>query len=204
MEANAVAFGVSGRALKIEASAVTAAMHWSKVMKKYLLGTAALIALAVATPAAAADMGARYPMKAPPPVAQVWNWTGFYVGINGGYGWGESRWSLLPAGLNEEIWKKLVVAAESRPIVVDYTLREADVRGPFVEKMPRKFEALKDLPALEHASARERLAERFHISEALLSALNPGQKFERAGDTIRVIDVATPVTVRTPDETSRM
>ena len=46
-------------------------------------------------------MGARYPMKAPPPVAQVWNWTGFYVGINGGYGWGESRWSLLPAGLNE-------------------------------------------------------------------------------------------------------
>jgi outer membrane immunogenic protein len=70
-------------------------------MKKYLLGTAALIALAVATPAAAADLGARYPMKAPPQVAAVWTWTGFYVGINGGYGWGESRWSLLPAGLNE-------------------------------------------------------------------------------------------------------
>ena len=30
-------------------------------MKKYLLGTVALVALAVATPAAAADMGARYP-----------------------------------------------------------------------------------------------------------------------------------------------
>ena len=89
------------------------------------------------------------------------------------------------------MWDKLV-AAESGPIVVDYTLREADVRGPFVEKMPRKFEALKNLPALDYTSARERLAERFHISEALLGELNPGQKFERAGDTIRVIDVAKP------------
>jgi lipoprotein-anchoring transpeptidase ErfK/SrfK len=93
--------------------------------------------------------------------------------------------------LNKEVWDKLV-AAESGPIVVDYTLREADVRGPFVEKMPRKFEALKNLPALDYTSARERLAERFHISEALLGELNPGQKFERAGDTIRVIDVAKP------------
>jgi outer membrane immunogenic protein len=70
-------------------------------MKKYLLGTAAAIAIAVATPAAAADMGARMPMKAPPPVVAVWTWTGFYVGINGGYGWGDSKWSLLPGGLNE-------------------------------------------------------------------------------------------------------
>jgi len=71
-------------------------------MKKFLLGTAALVVLAaVATPAAAADMGMRMPMKAPPMVDPVWNWTGFYVGINGGYGWGRSRWDLLPVGLNE-------------------------------------------------------------------------------------------------------
>jgi outer membrane immunogenic protein len=70
-------------------------------MKKFLLGTVALVALATATPVAAADMGARYPVKAPPPVAAVWNWTGFYVGVNGGYGWGRSNWALLPLGLNE-------------------------------------------------------------------------------------------------------
>lgn len=70
-------------------------------MKKYLLGTAALVALAVATPAAAADLGARMPMKAPPPVAAVWNWTGFYVGANAGYGWGRARWDLLPTGVSE-------------------------------------------------------------------------------------------------------
>jgi outer membrane immunogenic protein len=71
-------------------------------MKKYLLGSAALVALAIATPAAAADMAARMPMKAPPMVAPVWNWTGFYVGINGGYGWGKSQWDLRTAPFGNE------------------------------------------------------------------------------------------------------
>jgi outer membrane immunogenic protein len=70
-------------------------------MKKYLLGSAALVVLAAVTPASAADMGMRMPYKAPPPVVAVWNWTGFYIGANGGYGWGDSKWSLLPGGLNE-------------------------------------------------------------------------------------------------------
>ncbi len=70
-------------------------------MKKYLLGTVALVALAVATPAVSADLGARYPVKAPPMVSPVFDWTGFYVGINGGYGWGRSRWDLLPGGVSE-------------------------------------------------------------------------------------------------------
>ena len=71
-------------------------------MKKYLLGTAALLAARGCNAGrCSADLGTRYPMKAPPMVAPVWTWTGFYVGINGGYGWGRSHWALLPAGLNE-------------------------------------------------------------------------------------------------------
>jgi outer membrane immunogenic protein len=44
----------------------------------------------------AADM-ARPIYKAPPPVyvAPVYNWTGFYIGANGGYGWGQTNWSAL-------------------------------------------------------------------------------------------------------------
>jgi len=57
-------------------------------MKKLLLGTVALIALAA--PASAADMAARPYTKAPPaPIAAVYDWTGFYIGANGG--WGSSR-----------------------------------------------------------------------------------------------------------------
>ena len=57
-------------------------------MKKFLLGTVGLFALSMMTPASAADVAAR-PYKAPPPiVAPVYDWSGFYIGANGGYGWG--------------------------------------------------------------------------------------------------------------------
>lgn len=54
-------------------------------------GMAAL--LTFASPAGAADLGRRQqmPMKAPF-AAPLYNWTGFYVGINGGGGWGHSSW----------------------------------------------------------------------------------------------------------------
>jgi len=100
MKATGVASGVSNRALDGMPGPVRGYALETE-MKKCLLGTAALVALAVATPAAAADLGARMPYKAPPPVAAVWTWTGFYVGINGGYGWGNSRWDLLPGGLGD-------------------------------------------------------------------------------------------------------
>ena len=58
-------------------------------------GLIMLAANAVAGAAAAADLGARYPqqpyVKAPlytPP----FSWTGFYLGLNGGGGWGSSTW----------------------------------------------------------------------------------------------------------------
>jgi outer membrane immunogenic protein len=57
-------------------------------MKKILLGALAFLALG-AIPAIAADLPARY-TKAPPIVAPVYNWTGFYVGVNAGGEWGQS------------------------------------------------------------------------------------------------------------------
>ena len=67
-------------------------------MKKFLLATAALIALAA--PAAAADLAARpYYTKAPPMVAPIYDWTGFYVGANGGWGSSHNCWDQVPAGI---------------------------------------------------------------------------------------------------------
>ena len=45
----------------------------------------------MALPSFAADMS-RPAFKAPSSAAP-WNWTGFYVGINGGYGFGKSNWT---------------------------------------------------------------------------------------------------------------
>ncbi len=49
-------------------------------MKKFLLGTVALVALGAAAPALAADLAARPYTKAPAYAAPIYNWTGFYIG----------------------------------------------------------------------------------------------------------------------------
>src|SRR5262249_50378598 len=41
-----------------------------------------------------------------------------------------------------------------------------------------------------YTSPKEKLAEQFHMSPELLTALNPGQTFDKAGDTIMVANVA--------------
>ena len=54
------------------------------------LGASALVA---AQCAVAADLSVAPLYRAPPPiVAPVYNWTGFYIGANGGGGWGRSWW----------------------------------------------------------------------------------------------------------------
>jgi outer membrane immunogenic protein len=54
-------------------------------MKKVLLTTVGLVALSMA-PALAADLPARAYTKAPPAVAPLPTWTGFYIGAMGGWG----------------------------------------------------------------------------------------------------------------------
>jgi outer membrane immunogenic protein len=66
-------------------------------MKTILIGTVALIALAA--PASAADLAARPYTKAPPPaVAPIYNWSGFYIGINGGGGSAHKCWDIVNLG----------------------------------------------------------------------------------------------------------
>lgn len=70
-------------------------------MKKLLLGAIVVAALNFAGPASAADLAARPYTKAPPmPVAAVYDWTGFYIGANGGWGSSHKCWDFTtPAGI---------------------------------------------------------------------------------------------------------
>jgi len=64
-------------------------------MKRFLLAGLGLLALAAAIPAQAADLPRGMPYKAPAAYAPMYNWTGFYLGIQGGGAWGDSDWNGL-------------------------------------------------------------------------------------------------------------
>src|SRR6266571_7345620 len=65
-------------------------------MKKFLLGAVGFVALVSAAPASAADLAARPYTKAPPMIAAIYDWSGFYIGANGGWGSSRNCWDFLP------------------------------------------------------------------------------------------------------------
>src|ERR1700730_18036911 len=61
--------------------------RWRTTMKKFLLATIGLVALGMAAPASAADLDARPYTRSPAPMgAAIYDWSGFYIGANGGWG----------------------------------------------------------------------------------------------------------------------
>jgi lipoprotein-anchoring transpeptidase ErfK/SrfK len=72
--------------------------------------------------------------------------------------------------------------------IVNYTITQQDVAGPFIGSMPKDMMAGSKLPALGYATPLEALAEKFHSSQAFLRRLNPAASW-KAGEVIRVPDV---------------
>ena len=91
--------------------------------------------------------------------------------------------------LTADVWQRLT--ADNRPVLATYQITEKDVAGPFLKRLPRKMEDMKRLDGLNYTSPREELAEKFHMSQELLTALNPDEKFRKAGATIVVVDAAS-------------
>jgi outer membrane immunogenic protein len=67
-------------------------------VKKLLLAVSAL-ALSAAS-ASAADLAARPYVKAPP-LPMVYDWSGFYIGVNGGYGWAHDCFADAVSGFTD-------------------------------------------------------------------------------------------------------
>jgi lipoprotein-anchoring transpeptidase ErfK/SrfK len=101
----------------------------------------------------------------------------------------------LPAGtsVDADVWKALNM--DTAPALVEYTLSEDDVKGPFVS-VPANMMLKAKLMYLGYGSALEAIAEKFHINMALLQQLNPGSKFSLAGQSIFVPNVLTEVNAR--------
>lgn len=59
-----------------------------KAILRTAVAAAALLAISFAAEAADLPMAPAYQPPSAPVVVRVYNWTGLYVGVNGGYGWG--------------------------------------------------------------------------------------------------------------------
>lgn len=91
--------------------------------------------------------------------------------------------------LDAEVFARLT-RGDARPVLADHVLTAEDVAGPFIGAVPTDLAAMSKLPSVGYATVSEALAEQFHMTEALLTALNPGIDLGRAGQTIVVAAVA--------------
>jgi lipoprotein-anchoring transpeptidase ErfK/SrfK len=90
--------------------------------------------------------------------------------------------------LDQATWDKLK-AASDEDAVATYAITDADVKGPFVKTIPKDYEKMAELDRLAYRSPRELLAEKFHMDEDLLAALNRGKKLDASGTEIVVANV---------------
>ena len=108
-------------------------------MKKFLLATVGLVALvSMAAPASAADMAVK---AAPVPyVAPMYNWSGFYIGGNGGWGQSRNCWGIVP-----------VAGAFIADGCADRSEKQDDVQPPGVWPPPNEMD---DRQSLEYQAPR--------------------------------------------------
>ncbi len=93
--------------------------------------------------------------------------------------------------LNPALWSRLNTAGQP-PVAALYTLTAEDVAGPFYRDVGENMVAASKLPTPGYARSSEMLAERFHMSEKLLLALNPGANLTKAGTVLVVVQPVIP------------
>ena len=93
----------------------------------------------------------------------------------------QSARGLPPSGqIDAQTWALLV--ADGRDVIQAYQVTAADVAGPFSPNVGEDFVELAALPdGPAYTSPLQELAERFHMSQGLLQALNPNANFSAAG-----------------------
>ncbi|ABE75347.1 L,D-transpeptidase family protein [Psychrobacter cryohalolentis] len=130
------------------------------------------------------------------------NWHQNGVGAVDGY-WGKNSRKAMQAfqmanglavtdTLNIETWQALTKNDKlmAQPVLVNYQLTDADINIK-TTVIPAGAEAKSKLEGMYYETVIEGLAEKFHISESYLKALNPNAKFA-LGETITVYNPGNP------------
>jgi lipoprotein-anchoring transpeptidase ErfK/SrfK len=103
---------------------------------------------------------------------------------------------LPQAGDPDDAFWPALTENQTEPVLSAYEITAKDLAYKFTPDLPRDYGKLARLPHLNFQTVKEMLAERFHMDERLLDALNPGADFDKAGARILVanVEARTPVT----------
>ena len=110
------------------------------------LAATVLLTAAIFNSARAADMA----LKAPPPAAAAWSWTGLYLGLEGGGGWGSTSHtnatSAIGSGVNHNLDGGLFGATygynwQSGPLVLGFEgdISWSGIKDTFVSSTANNF-----------------------------------------------------------------
>lgn len=90
--------------------------------------------------------------------------------------------------LDAEVFAKLASTTQGKALA-DYTITTDDLAGPFLGDRELTMETMAELDHVGYRTALEGLAEKFHMTEALLKSLNPGVDFTKVGTQLVVAAV---------------
>jgi len=96
---------------------------------------------------------------------------------------------LAESGVADEQTRQRLGGTTGTTPLTSYTIREADVAGPFTTNIPADLVAQSKLETLGYRNALEAIAERFHTTPQFLQRLNGEAAFAKAGEQIRVPNV---------------
>ena len=90
--------------------------------------------------------------------------------------------------LTKETWDALVANQAGKPAYVEYTITDADLKGPYAPSIPHDYALQAKMKGLYYTRVSEMLGEKFHMDEDFLKKLNPKATF-KAGDKIIVTNI---------------
>ncbi|MES2834982.1 MAG: L,D-transpeptidase [Pseudomonadota bacterium] len=98
----------------------------------------------------------------------------------------------LPADgeLDAEVFQRLVQTGPGA-VTTEYVITQQDIAGPYLGVVPTELVAQGRQAHMGFGDVVEALAERFHVTEGLLRAMNPGADFMRVGQRLSVPAVDT-------------
>ena len=97
---------------------------------------------------------------------------------------------LKPTGeLTKETWDALIAKQGNKPAYVEYTITEADLKGPYAASIPHDYALQAKMKGLYYTRVTEMLGEKFHMDEDFLKKLNPNASFKKAGEKIIVTNI---------------